>query len=454
ATQHRIKKQRSEPAVTQYGYARGPGLVPCRPMPSCSKLCELMQRSPLPTIIGSPTKVSHPQALCDCSVQSQANNSLDTGAGVGGRARAWGPDGTGAGGAVMMLSLLPRPSPRSNSRSYRAPTIWSPSAGKLSDLLLKAAFGDQIPDTDGNKTYRPLIGLGIARSTYSSSCLVFPVGSTGWASCLDCGGGRCSSRAPGAPPIVSDGLLSLRLVYTDALAANMETMVTFEAPELPEETLMEQEHTEILKNLRFTLVFVSCVMEIADAKGSSAEMCSSVASGGRLQDSEVMDQISLLSREWSFAEQLVLYMKVTELLSCALDTSRIHIRSGKLYPSAAVKQVVKKLNELYKVCVTFCQGLSTRLQRFFLDKQRLMDRINSITAEKLIYSYAVHMVQAAALDEMFQQARDYVQRYHKALLLMEGLTQIITDQADVDAISKCKQCIERRLSALRPGLCA
>eukprot|EP00062_Callorhinchus_milii_P021671 gi/632978630/ref/XP_007906021.1/ PREDICTED: serine/threonine-protein kinase ULK1 [Callorhinchus milii] len=475
ATQHRIKKQRSEPAVTQYGYARGPGLVPCRPMPSCSKLCELMQRSPLPTIIGSPTKAISP---FEFPIVPSSHNLVRM---FAHQVLAPAPTVPDPGEAPRLLA--------EHRTSQEDVTLGrSPSAGKLSDLLLKAAFGDQIPDTDGNKSQKPerptdgmapkcpqaaTVCSGAASRAGSPVPVVFTVGSppkgttsaqpntrtfsvgsTGWASCLDCGGGRCSSRAPGAPPIVSDGLLSLRLVYTDALAANMETMVTFEAPELPEETLMEQEHTEILKNLRFTLVFVSCVMEIADAKGSSAEMCSSVASGGRLQDSEVMDQISLLSREWSFAEQLVLYMKVTELLSCALDTSRIHIRSGKLYPSAAVKQVVKKLNELYKVCVTFCQGLSTRLQRFFLDKQRLMDRINSITAEKLIYSYAVHMVQAAALDEMFQQARDYVQRYHKALLLMEGLTQIITDQADVDAISKCKQCIERRLSALRPGLCA
>lgn len=36
-----------------------------------------------------------------------------------------------------------------------------------------------------------------------------------------------------------------------------------------------------------------------------------------------------------------------------------------------------------------------RLQRFFLDKQKLMDRINSITAEKLIFSYAVQMVKTS-----------------------------------------------------------
>lgn len=54
--------------------------------------------------------------------------------------------------------------------------------------------------------------------------------------------------------------------------------------------------------------------------------------------------------------------------------------------------VVRKLNELYKASVVSCQGLSLRLQRFFLDKQRLLDRIQSVTAEKLIFSHAVQTV--------------------------------------------------------------
>lgn len=108
-------------------------------------------------------------------------------------------------------------------------------------------------------------------------------------------------------------------------------------------------------------------------------------------------------------------------------------------------------------------------------------------------------MQSAALDEMFHRREDCVQRYHKALLLMEGLQQLLTDQADVENIAKCesrrapcqgrgagagraarggapgggacsvargggvtrrpfcpagKLCIERRLSALLTGICA
>lgn len=47
-------------------------------------------------------------------------------------------------------------------------------------------------------------------------------------------------------------------------------------------------------------------------------------------------------------------------------------------------------------------------------------------------------VQSAALDEMFHRREDCVQRYHKALLLMEGLQHILSDQADVENIAKCE----------------
>lgn len=228
----------------------------------------------------------------------------------------------------------------------------------------------------------------------------------------------------------------------------------FEVPELPEETLMEQEHTDTLRSLRFTLVFAHSVMEIASLKGTSADVGASVMSEYQMQESVVADQISLLSREWSYAEQLVLYLKACELLSSGLQTAMEQIRTGKLCLSSTVRQVVKKLNELYKSSVSSCHCLNVRLQRFFADKQKLMDRINSITAEKLIFSYAVQMVQTAALDEMFHHREDCVQRYHRALLLMDGLLSFMTDQSDIENISKCKLCIERRLCALQGSICA
>lgn len=51
-------------------------------------------------------------------------------------------------------------------------------------------------------------------------------------------------------------------------------------------------------------------------------------------------------------------------------------------------------------------------------------------------SYCIQ-VQSAALDEMFHHGTSSVQRYHRALLLMEGLSRIVTEQKDIDSIDKC-----------------
>lgn len=151
----------------------------------------------------------------------------------------------------------------------------------------------------------------------------------------------------------------------------------------------------------------------------------------------------------SYARQLVLYMKAEDFLSTALHAAKEDIKQGQLLPSATVKQVFRRLNDMYKSCVSCCRSLNDQLQNFLLNKQKLIDRFNGLTAEKIIYSHTVHMVQSAALDEMFHYGISSVQRYHKALILMEGLSRILTEQNDIDSVDKCKQCIERRLSSLQ-----
>ncbi|XP_014454004.1 serine/threonine-protein kinase ULK1 isoform X3 [Alligator mississippiensis] len=484
----KITKQHSDPLVAHFGPVpvsqplQIHGLQHCRQLRSSPKLSEFMQRSPLPTIMGSPTKAMPPFEFSKTpSSQNLLTLLAHQGVMVAPTRNRTLPDLKEMGHFhCQQAGLGLRPVEEIKGRSL--------STGRLTDLLLKAAFGAQISEAGSNDSLNNEKPMEItapsgayggnlysgarAMGSVSPSPVIFTVGSppsgttppqttrtrmfsVGSSSSLS-SGGSCSGRhvIMGAGGEALEAPSSLRYTFADAITANLEGAVTFEAPELPEETLMEQEHTDILRSLRFTLAFVHYVMEIAALKGSTSEMSSSVASEYQLQESVVADQISLLSREWSYAEQLVLYLKVAELLSSGLQTAIEQIKAGKLCLSSTVKQVVRKLNELYKSSVSSCHCLNMRLQRFFLDKQKLMDRINSITAEKLIFSYAVQMVQSAALDEMFHHREDCAQRYHKALLLMEGLLNIITEQGDIENINKCKSCIERRLSALLSGICA
>ncbi|XP_029999891.1 serine/threonine-protein kinase ULK1a isoform X1 [Sphaeramia orbicularis] len=349
--------------------------------------------------------------------------------------------------------------------SRKGPFKRSLSTGKLSDMLLKAAYGTQILEEGNDESLSCERSMdttapptGCQRGFLSSESP--PVAGFTFGS-LSKGNSPSDTMLPriftGSPNYSSSvWLLGNRLLQRgsrrnsecEAMDASPHTDLVFHPPELPEDTIMEETHTVALNDLRFTLAFVHCVMELASSKDPGLNTISS-PDISFLEQSLVTDQISLLSREWSYAGQLVLYMKAEDFLSSALHTAKENIKQGRLLPSATVKQVIKKLNDLYKACVTHCRSLNEQLQSFLLDKQKLIDRFSGLTAEKLIYSHTVHMVQSAALDEMFHYGTASVQRYHKALLLLEGLSRTIIEQKDVDSIDKCKQCIERRLFALQ-----
>ncbi|KAF0031317.1 hypothetical protein F2P81_015872 [Scophthalmus maximus] len=477
----KIRKQHSDPVV-----APSSGLMAVRTLHSSPRLSELMQRSPLPTILGSPSRTIPPfdfpkPPSSPNLVTFLAQQGLVIGSPCSRTAptdprepRQQAP--TQAAQPAHCIYRL-NDDPKSFGRSQ--------SAGRLSDMLLMAAFGPGGPAGERGSTENltsekaieitvpPSGGVGLAPGSSSPAQVIFTVGSPPSGSTPPqtsrqrkysgsfisvSPAGSLTSRYPqtGAYLDGFEAPSSPRYSFTDPITANMGGgPVTFEAPELPEETLMEQEHTDTVQSLRFTLDFARCLMEVAGARGAAVvgELGDVAHPSLFQQQSLVADQISSLSREWSHAEQLVLYLKTAELLSTALHTAKEQVKQGKLYPSATVKQVVKRLNELYKSSVASCRTLSTRLERFFDRKHRLMDQITSITAERLLFSHTVQMVQAAALDEMFHQGEASVLRYHKALLLMEGLSLLLTEQDDILSVSKCKECIERRLTALQSGLC-
>uniref|UniRef100_A0A8C2IRC4 non-specific serine/threonine protein kinase n=1 Tax=Cyprinus carpio TaxID=7962 RepID=A0A8C2IRC4_CYPCA len=446
----KIRKQHSEPVVAPQG-----NMMPFRTLHSSPRLSELMQRNPLPTILGSPSRAMPPFEFPKHPSSPNMVTFLTH---------------QGLRPAQGEASLSPAYQPE-EKRGFRR----SQSASRLSDVLLMAAFGGQRGERGSMENLNsdraiditaPPGGGGFVVGSGSPARVVFTVGSppsggtppqssrsrkfsAGSSSSIS-PVGSLNSRYPQTGICMDgyEGPSSPRYGFTDPISA-----VTFEAPELPEETLMEQEHTETLHRLRFMLDFARCMVEVAGARGGEDARADLSFTSLLQQQSLVADQISLSSNGSHYAEQLVLYMKIAELLSSSLQTAIEGIKQGTLYPSTTVKQVVRRLNDLYKSSVMSCRSLSAQLERFFSRKHKLMDHINSITAERLLFSHTVQMVQTAALDEMFHQGEASIQRYHKALLLMEGLSLLFTDQADILSVSKCKQCIERRLNALQSGLC-
>ncbi|XP_054427131.1 serine/threonine-protein kinase ULK2 isoform X2 [Pteronotus mesoamericanus] len=442
----KLRKQHSDPVCPahagathsgspQPGRPGSLGTSPTKHTGSSPRGSDWFFKTPLPTIIGSPTKTTAPFKI----PKTQASSNLLALAPRHGPPEGQSKDGNDP--RECCPCLLAQGSERQKAEQ-QSRTVFgrSVSTGKLSDQQVKTPLGGHQGSTDSLNAERP---MDIAGSSSSGGSLCSASGRV----CVGSPPGLCwGSSPPGA-----EAAPSLRYMPYGASPPSLEGLVTFEAPELPEETLMEREHTDALRHLNVMLLFTECVLDLTAVRGGDPELCTSAVSLYQIQESVVVDQISQLSKDWGRVEQLVLHMKAAQLLAASLHLAKAQIKSGKLSPSTAVKEVVKNLNERYKFCITMCKKLTEKLNRFFSDKQRFIDEINSVTAEKLIYNCAVEMVQSAALDEMFQQTEDIVRRYQKAALLLEGLAKILQDPADIENVHKYKSSIERRLSALCCG---
>ncbi|XP_076364482.1 serine/threonine-protein kinase unc-51-like isoform X4 [Tachypleus tridentatus] len=220
---------------------------------------------------------------------------------------------------------------------------------------------------------------------------------------------------------------------------NTEEPIVFMAPELPEETILEKEHNETLAKLNFVLALVECVLDLAKSKGNPLTL---------LTDSLMKKegQISVYTDGCRRAEQLVLFMRALQLLSSSLKLSRQEVQAGRLSPSTSVRSVLHTMKEQFHYCLNMCKALNSPgiLQAAGVDPTTY-----TITADQLIYHYAIEMCQSAALEELFGNPEECFCRYQKARVLLHSLAQQIPNDEDKKLLNSYKDAVERRLFVLQ-----
>ncbi|XP_042218215.1 serine/threonine-protein kinase unc-51-like isoform X2 [Homarus americanus] len=225
--------------------------------------------------------------------------------------------------------------------------------------------------------------------------------------------------------------------------------VAFYAPPLHQETLMEREHNETLAKLNFVLALVDCILELARSRAApitalrqNAAMRESM-SGGSPRDSDGSTMASPPSEWQRRAEQLVLYVRALQLLSSALTLAKDEKSVSRLQPSNAVKNVVGVLNDRFRQALSVCKDLNSTGAVTAVDP-----RTSTVTADKLIYNYAIEMCQSAALDELFGKPEECFRRYQTAQILLHALAQQVAHDSDRSLLTRYKQAVERRLFLL------
>ncbi|XP_076675111.1 serine/threonine-protein kinase unc-51-like protein Atg1 isoform X3 [Andrena cerasifolii] len=208
--------------------------------------------------------------------------------------------------------------------------------------------------------------------------------------------------------------------------------LTFIAPELPEETLLERGHNEILAKLNFVVALCECVCEVARTRAGPL--------GAPLGGIEQASNAATRRR----AEQVILLVRALQWLSSGLSLATQQLKAGRLQPTASVKEgdlvpVVNTMNEKFRTCLTECKQLNSA---------GLLHQTGA-TADKILYNHAIQMCQSAALDELFGNPAECFQRYHTAQILLHSLSQHVSHSQDRALLIKYKDAVEKRLYVLQ-----
>ncbi|XP_017137006.1 serine/threonine-protein kinase unc-51 [Drosophila miranda] len=216
----------------------------------------------------------------------------------------------------------------------------------------------------------------------------------------------------------------------------------FQAPELSEETLMDREHNETLSKLNFVLALTDCIQEVADSRCAPLSTLM-VAGSQTAANSADPQQIPPHAPEHcKRAERLVLLVRALQLLSSGLTLASQQLRNGQLKPSSNVKNALLTMNAKYR---------SILFESKRLNGSGLLQKANAfnITADKILYDYALDMCQAAALDELLKNTKNCFERYNTAHILLHSLVQKCNHPQDKMLLNKYRDAVEKRLSILQ-----
>ncbi|XP_017862826.1 PREDICTED: serine/threonine-protein kinase unc-51 [Drosophila arizonae] len=213
----------------------------------------------------------------------------------------------------------------------------------------------------------------------------------------------------------------------------------FQAPELSEETLMDREHNETLSKLNFVVALTDCIQEVADSRCAPL---STLMVGGSQTATDQKQIPPHAPEHCKRAERLVLLVRALQLLSSGLNLASQQLRNGQLKPSANVKNALLTMNAKYR---------SILFESKRLNGSGLLQKANAfnITADKILYDYALDMCQAAALDELLKNTKNCFERYNTAHILLHSLVQKCNHPQDKKQLNKYRDAVEKRLSILQ-----
>ncbi|CAH8517729.1 unnamed protein product [Heterobilharzia americana] len=295
------------------------------------------------------------------------------------------------------------------------------------------------------------------------------------------------------------------VVTNPNFARNFENDFTsaglWEAAEFSDEILMESEHNEEIKKITMVLELCELLAELAERRASALADCTPTrvittddseipitdpsaatdaslplnsdhqkpkcsVNNGRDNDNCVSDHniadeeqesnknsqqtstaLKFVSEAQRIVEQIVLYRRVLYYLEYVFDQVKKAFQNGRLKSTATARRRLIDCNTLYHRCYIRLRQLARQSRREDLIEPvgRLLA---NITANRLIFQYALDQCYAAEMDEYIGEIALSLQRYKAGITLIHGLCQHAKSQRDKTLLSDCMRLLRDRYACL------
>lgn len=233
--------------------------------------------------------------------------------------------------------------------------------------------------------------------------------------------------------------------------------------EIIDEQLMKPEHRQEMQTVTMVLDLCELLAELAERRASALTDCTTVTTASKqvecnFENSELSPpsdsneshpstKLKLVPEAQRIVEQLVLYRRILYYLEYVFAQVRKAVAENRLQPTPTAKRRLTDCNALYHRCyIRLCQ--LSRLSR----REDLLEpvgrHLSCITANRLIFNYALDQCFAAEMDDYIGELGLALQRYRAAITLIHGLCQHATSEYDKSLLAECLRMIQDRHATL------